>query len=327
MNSLTSIVMTDPDEKESVCAQFVIDDPADPFILSGVMTAEKEYALSFWSKSETSGKLTIGDTTFDISTEWTKHTSTFTATDDDLLINFVTAGTYYIYHLQLELGNTATDWAPAPEDAEEQITNTKRDVSDVSEQLNNTKDSVTEAFSQIQILRDQIQNLVIDENGSFSMTTQDGTGITFNIGQIQEALRASIEDLKTEQLSTKEIVDSLNADLSKVTEYVKIGTYTVVDESGNPILDENEAKIEEPCIELGEGDTAFRLRITNTSVIFFDGPTSGTEINKDGISTNNIALRGELRQNNPNAEEGSGSFVWAMRENGNYGLTWKELSS
>jgi hypothetical protein len=97
------------------------------------------------------------------------------------------------------------------------------------------------------------------------------------------------------------------ADLKALTEHVKIGT----------IIDE-ETGDEKPCVELAEGDSDFKQVITNTKTIFIDGATVKTEINTDGIETNNLAIKGELSQN---------GFVWAKRTNGNYGLSWKEVTS
>lgn len=96
------------------------------------------------------------------------------------------------------------------------------------------------------------------------------------------------------------------ADLQALTEHIKMGTY--VDETGN----------ERPSIELAEGDTNFKQVITNTKTMFMDGDNVGTEINTDGLETENATIRGELRQ---------GNWVWAQRANGNYGLIWKEATA
>lgn len=97
------------------------------------------------------------------------------------------------------------------------------------------------------------------------------------------------------------------ADLQALTEHVKIGTY-VDPETGN----------EQPSVELAEGDTDFKQVITNTKTMFMDGDNIGTEINTEGLETENITVRSELRQ---------GNWVWAQRANGNYGLIWKEATA
>lgn len=97
------------------------------------------------------------------------------------------------------------------------------------------------------------------------------------------------------------------ADLQALTEHVKIGTY-VDPETGN----------EQPSVELAEGDTDFKQVITNTKTMFMDGDNVGTEINTEGLETENVTVRSELRQ---------GNWVWAQRANGNYGLIWKEATA
>lgn len=96
------------------------------------------------------------------------------------------------------------------------------------------------------------------------------------------------------------------ADLKALTEHVKIGTY-IDPETGD----------EKPSVELAEGDSDFKQVITNTKTMFMDGATIGTEINADGVETENVTVRKELRH---------GNWVWAQRANGNYGLVWKEVS-
>lgn len=92
------------------------------------------------------------------------------------------------------------------------------------------------------------------------------------------------------------------ADLRALTEHVKIGTIDV-DGDGN----------DEPCVELAEGDTDFKQVITNKKTLFMDGSEPKTELDTDGIKTENVVVRGDLRQ---------GEFAWTARANGNYGLSW-----
>ena len=70
----------------------------------------------------------------------------------------------------------------------------------------------------------------------------------------------------------------------------------------------------EPCIELGESDSDFKLMITNTRIMFRVGSDVPTYIHNKGLATENIEVENELRQ---------GGFVWKIRSNGNLGLIWK----
>ena len=103
-------------------------------------------------------------------------------------------------------------------------------------------------------------------------------------------------------------VKSSAEDIKTLTEHVKIGT--IVDENGD----------EKPCVELSEGDTDFKQVITNTKTMFMDGSRVGTEIDAEGAHTDNLTVDKEIRHN---SIDQTGSYVWAFRSNGNYGLSWK----
>lgn len=115
-------------------------------------------------------------------------------------------------------------------------------------------------------------------------------------------------DISADSILFGDGVKSSAADIKTLTEHVKIGT--IVDpDTGD----------EKPCVELAEGDTSFKQVITNTKTLFMDGSNVGTEINTDGVHTDNLTVDREIRHSNK-----TGSFVWAFRANGNYGLSWKK---
>lgn len=93
------------------------------------------------------------------------------------------------------------------------------------------------------------------------------------------------------------------ADLKELTEHVKIGTYEDPD-SGD----------RKACVELSEGDSDFRQRITNVRTEFLNGATATTVIDSEGVTTENVTVNGEFNHD---------GFLWAKRSNGNYGLIWK----
>lgn len=135
-NKIEAITMTSPTGMEDTCAKLTIDDTTQAYTLSGIATVGKEYTLSFWLKSDVAGLVgTTGDT-FSVTSAWVYCVTTFTAEDVDVAIAFDTAGTYYIYHAQLEVGNKATDYTEAPEDVEGRI-------SDAQTTANTAKDGVT----------------------------------------------------------------------------------------------------------------------------------------------------------------------------------------
>lgn len=95
-------------------------------------------------------------------------------------------------------------------------------------------------------------------------------------------------------------------DLKTLTEHVRISTY-----------EDPETGDVRPAIELAEGDSDFKQVITNVKTVFMNGSTEGTEINTDGVETDNLTVRDELRH---------GNWVWAQRANGNYGLRWRGVT-
>ena len=152
-------------------------------------------------------------------------------------------------------------------------------------------------------LENMISMLVRDENNESLMTQTADGGWTFSMAQYNDltsSLSESVSALQNATGSTDASVKILQdavANLQESAEYVRITTDN-----------------DEPCIELGEGDSDFKLKITNTRIMFMDGNNVPTYIDTSGLVTENITISGELRQ---------GNWVWKQRSNGNYGLQRK----
>lgn len=182
-------------------------------------------------------------------------------------------------------------------------------VNDIQEEVDKTQTTANEANTKaanaatlLAQLSDSISTLVTDGNGT-SLMTQTEDGWTFSTADIQALVNKTSEDLSslTEEVgSTNQTVDILQQtvnDLGVIAEYVKITTY------------ENE-----PCIELGEGDSDFKLRITNTRMMFTEGSSVLAYFNNKSLHIKKAVVEEELQQ---------GGFVWKARSNGNLGLVWK----
>lgn len=154
----------------------------------------------------------------------------------------------------------------------------------------------------IRQLSESISMLVTDGNGT-SLMTQTEDGWTFSTSDIQTAVASaaeSLDALTTELGDTNSVVEVLRqavSDLGELSEYVKISTYNG-----------------EPCIELGESDSEFKLRITNTQIVFMEGSSVVAYINNQTLHIKKAVIEEELQQ---------GKFVWKARSNGNLGLIWK----
>lgn len=198
--------------------------------------------------------------------------------------------------IKVEKGTKPTDWTPAPEDLA-----TTEEMENAVSGINDTNERVTVAESLIQQLSDCISMLITDGNGT-SLMEQTENGWTFSMAQMNSAMSSlsnSLQDLLNETDDTKAIVSVLEsavADLEETAEYVRIKTYE-----------------DEPCIELGESDSNFKLMITNTRIMFMEGNNTPTYINTNGLVTENLTVNGEIHH---------GNWVWKQRSNGNYGLQW-----
>lgn len=203
--------------------------------------------------------------------------------------------------LKLERGNRKTDWTPAPEDMA-----TAEEAEKAQTTANTAQEAASEATSLIKQLADSISMLVTDGNGT-SLMTQTEDGWTFSTAEINNSVNDISNALATltESASNTEhavsILQEAVSDLGEIAEYVAITTYE-----------------DEPCIELGEGDSDFKLRITNTRMLFTEGSTVLAYFTNQSFHSKRVVIEEELQQ---------GGFVWKKRSNGNLGLIWKGVSS
>ena len=198
LNTLESYIGLSPDSAEGVCAKFIIDDIALPFVLSNITKVGEQYTFSFWLRSDVAGSLMACGETFSATTEWVKHKTTFTAISKELSIAFGTVGAYYIYHPKLEIGNMATDWTPAPEDMA-----TGEDLS----ATNNNLQSIHETIAELTIESDAIKASVANVESSVNSMTNE-----------LEVTKNEVASMKLESDELKlEFQNISNNGLSKIT--------------------------------------------------------------------------------------------------------------
>lgn len=199
--------------------------------------------------------------------------------------------------VKLERGNRKTDWTPAPEDMA-----TTDDVSAVQVSVNSAEERITTTESLIQQLSDSIVTLVTDGDGQ-SLMTQTDTGWTFSTGELQDIVNSTSENLDSlindvgDIDSAVGILQQAVDDIGVLNDYIKITTYE-----------------SEPCIELGETDSDFKLMITNTRIMFMEGTDIPAYISNQSLHIKKAVIEEELQQ---------GEFLWKARSNGNLGLIWK----
>ena len=166
-------------------------------------------------------------------------------------------------------------------------------------------DRVSAVETLIAQLSDSISMLVTDSNG-VSLMQQTENGWTFSMKETEETINnvsSALDELQKDTGDTETTVAILEqavADLEKTAEYVRIGVWEG-----------------EPCIELGESDSDKSLMITNTRILFRVGSNTPTEVTTYGLVTDNIEVKGEIKQ---------GGFVQVITSNGGWGLLWKGVN-
>lgn len=175
-------------------------------------------------------------------------------------------------------------------------------VSSVQNTTTDTSERLLQAESEIEKIANSIAMLITDENGASLMTQTADGGWTFSMGEVNNTLDSAtnnIQQLTEDMGGVNNTVDALTQavnDLGILTDYVVITTYNG-----------------KPCIELGESDNNFKLRITNTEIQFVEGSAIPTYISNQKMIIEKAEIKSELQ---------FGGFVWLMH-NGNMGLMWK----
>lgn len=157
-------------------------------------------------------------------------------------------------------------------------------VNSVKEITDGNKADVERANSLIEQLAKTISFFVQDETGS-SLMYQTPSGWSFDF--------ASVSDLLNNHAGLIEKYDN------------HINFTTIKSEDGTQ---------DEPCIELGEKTTEFKVLITNTRIMFREGSQTPCYISNNEFVAENVSIKEELR---------FGQWIWSVRANGNFGLSWK----
>lgn len=153
-----------------------------------------------------------------------------------------------------------------------------------------------------------------DEDGVYRL---DISAASITFGDTSNSLETEISDIINKIGSNEDNISSLTDDLGAanstleqlkqdVDEIGELRSYIHMDKS-----------TEIPIILLGTEANDFRVAITNQAIDFMNGGNTPTSVSHDGLETDNIEVRQELRH---------GDFLWKQRKNGNYGLQWKEVA-
>lgn len=222
MNTLESTVTTSPIGEEEECALFKIDTVSNPFVFFNITTPGEQYTLTIWVKSTASKNLVAAGKTLAVTADWKKHIVTFIADATDMLFQFQSTGSYYIYHAKLELGNVSTDWTPAPEDNGESIEAVNQDM---------------------QILRESVSQLSVNADG-----------ITETVSKTEEVINTLTGDVE----SVKQEINEVRTDSNQLT----IDIQKITDDGVNKVTTATGFKFNEYGLEVSKSDSDISTKIT-----------------------------------------------------------------
>ena len=246
----------------------------------------------------------------------TKISTTYTVTESNIsgypyfawrLRNEQRETTIRYKDVKLEKGNKATDWTSAPEDV-------SGDIADAKSAADSADSRVAAAESVIHQLADSLTALV-ERGDTGSLIRQDADGLWYiDISDINDRISGTadeLSDLSGLVLDANGEIDLLKTTakaLSDRTNYVR--SYT--DDNG------------QPCLELGEGDSVFKVRITNTDIRFMADSAVPAWMSRDRLVIEKAMVKTEFQFGDDTTVD-DGVWVWKRRSNGNLGLSWKAI--
>ena len=255
--------------------------------------------LQFIDSAGTSTSQKFHITNLEATNQWGRYIGQLTNIDPsitNIYVHFIkqqSNGSLKYRHPKLEIGDKVSDYSLAPEDL----------ISSIEDVQNTVDKNYEQSVADLKVLQDRIDSIVVtDESGSQVIQTADG--VRWNLTQMQQGINdaldnaaAANENAGNAQTSADQLKDQVN-DISQKTAYMEI----VQQEDGNP------------CLELGSSDNDFKVRLTNTSLGFYQGTLRVAYISNQALYIETAIIKSSLQFG-----ETSG-FVWKLRENGNFGL-------
>lgn len=154
------------------------------------------------------------------------------------------------------------------------------------------------------ITSDSLYSDVKDSDENTTRGIYFDTDAQVNIGDSENYIRYLRNEDGTYSLSisAESILYALNGTSRSLADLAVLSEYVIVTAHNG-----------RPCIELGEFDSDFKLRITNTEIQFLEGTAVPAYINNQKLNIEKAEVKGELQ---------FGDFVFKKRSNGNMGITW-----
>jgi uncharacterized coiled-coil DUF342 family protein len=255
--------------------------------------------LQFVDSAGTSTSQKFPITNLQATNQWGRYVGQLTNIDPSIIniyVHFIkqqSNGSLKYRHPKLEIGDKVSDYSLAPEDL----------ISSIEDVQNNVDKNYEQSVADLKVLQDRIDSIVVtDESGSQVIQTADG--VRWNLTQMQQGINNALDNAATAnenagnaQTSADQLKDQVN-DISQKTAYMEI----VQQEDGNP------------CLELGSSDNDFKVRLTNTSLGFYQGTLRVAYISNQALYIETAIIKSSLQFGE------TAGFVWRLRENGNFGL-------
>lgn len=255
--------------------------------------------LQFVDSAGTSTSQKFPITNLQATNQWGRYVGQLTNIDPSIIniyVHFIkqqSNGSLKYRHPKLEIGDKVSDYSLAPEDL----------ISSIEDVQNNVDKNYEQSVADLKVLQDRIDSIVVtDESGSQVIQTADG--VRWNLTQMQQGINNALDSAATAnenagnaQTSADQLKDQVN-DITQKTAYMEI----VQQEDGNP------------CLELGSSDNDFKVRLTNTSLGFYQGTLRVAYISNQALYIETAIIKSSLQFGE------TAGFVWKLRENGNFGL-------
>ena len=205
-----------------------------------------------------------------------------------------TATRYAIARVKLEKGNVATDWSPAPEDADVKYS---------------TK-------SELKVQTDRITGVVTEQAGLASRVStveQKADGLTVTLGDVADDASSALSAAEAAADMAQSAATN-SADAIAQTNAAVAANTSVLDSFSVDELNQVLARVRVvqaggvPALQLGSTTSGLWAQLTNSQLSFMDASTVVAYISAMKLFISQAQVTGQL---------GIGGFAWVPRANGN----------
>ena len=205
---------------------------------------------------------------------------------------------------KFERGTVNTDWTPAPEDLENDISDAQNTANNAQNTVVGFDDRINSAQLTIDSINAQLQSLVVGEDGE-TLMEQTETGFRFNFSVFQEQIQNALDGVTDIQGELDDVDSAVGSIQSSVSYLNELNSYiTMSSEEGTPY------------IELGQQDGEFKVQITNTEMAFMQGTQKIAYLTNHQLYIQSSVVTDELQ-----IGEGTG-YIWRKRSNKHLGLRY-----